>query len=887
MKRKFLKAVLFTVAMATVSGTFVSCKDYDDDIKDLQEQINQKALASDVTALQSSLQSALSTAQSALAEAQKKADATDVAALEKRVAALEAAMKEVENLKKEIEEASAKQLAELQEKFETMKAEIEEMVGSMITSIELYCATDQAGMGGHEFTDLTVLTATEVDNVFGPNKDVEFKKGNIVTYAAEPVVVRVQPTNADLTKAALQLVNSQGATLDEFTTISAKAFETKKPLTRTAGNGLWDVTVNLKPNFVAKDFVAATTLKVDAQTTKAIRFALAACNTTDADRKAITAYDLTIGTQEADACADLDFTVNDVEVADIHNRYTTDELAWKDGKAAAAIVKNPANTVADANDDRKDEETLRVQAGEAIDIVLTEHKKDKDGKEVNEKIKGFYVVLDIPFVGKGTTGEAGMDPTETSVSEINAWNSYTYVGLNKYIEGTEGTIKVENLGNVVTDVIGFRVYAVNVNGTLIDPDGKAFYVVVANKDAAYTIEGVATIAKNGADFETDFIALDNDKLKDFKVLAPNCTGWEANEGTPEVFGIKLYDKDKKELATPNVCDAAYAKLYITNANASKFKDNGTFSQSVVVAKSTEHGADQQLITAVITKKMPTAAPAGWSAKDQQIVNGTWTVYMNRLDSSKKECYTISNSTKATEVEGHKYLENAFNGLDDPNYIFSFGTSIYNAKEKAYADANDVTGKDYSLVAANVLVDNKTAHETTVTYNYGEVSSVKDAQGALVPWIVDVEKFNTVYACWYEAQGAWAWQDIMGKDKDGKEVVETPATNKTTYGHEYKVNLKTLASENAYNSEMFSGDLSKLLNAVYLKLEGAKVTSNANNEEEYFTFESNTNDEIVFKPVRTDAEANPTATVKSTLTITVSDMFGHKMDIKLPVDVERM
>lgn len=885
MKRKFLKAVLFSVALATVSGTFVSCKDYDDDIKDLQEQINQKALASDVTALQSSLQSALSTAQSALAEAQKKADATDVAALEKRVAALEAAMKEVENLKKEIEEASAKQLAELQEKFEAMKAEIEEMVGSMITSIELYSATGVEGIGGHFITDLSVLTATEVDNVFGPNKDVEFKKGNIVTYAAKPVVVRVQPTNADLTKAALQLVNSQGATLDEFTTITAKAFETKKPLTRTAGNGLWDVTVNLKPNFVAKDFVAATTLKVDAQTTKAIRFALAACNTTDADRKAITAYDLTIGTKEAAACANLDLTVNDVKLADIHNRYTADELAWKEGKAAAAIVKDPANTEADKNDDRKAKLTLRVQAGEDIDIALTQHD--------NEKIKGFYVVLDTPFAGKGTTGNAGMDPTETSVSEINAWNSYTYAGLNKYVEGTEGTIKVENMGNVVTDVIGFRVYAVNVNGTLIDPDGKAFYVVVANKDAAYTIEGVATIAKNGADFETDFIALDNDKLKDFKVLAPNCTGWEANEGTPEVFGIKLYDKDKKELATPNVCDAAYAKLYITNANASKFKDNGTFSQSVVVAKSTEHGADQQLITAVITKKMPTAAPAGWSAKDQQIVNGTWTVYMNRLDHSNKECYTISNSTKATEVEGHKYLENAFNGLKDAdgkvidaNYIFTFGTSAKNAKTQEYTDANEVKGADYSLVADNALVDNKTAHETTVTYNYGKISS-EQKENKYIDWIVDVDKFNTVYACWYEAQGAWAWQNIMGKDAEGKDVVVTPATNKTTYGHEYKVNLKTLASENAYNGEMFSGDLSKLLTAVYLKFEGAKVTSDVNNEEEYFTFESNTNDEIVFKPVRTDAEANPTATVKSTLTITVSDMFGHKMDIKLSVDVERM
>jgi hypothetical protein len=40
MNKKFLSAILFGVLMVTSTGTFVSCKDYDDDIKDLQGQIN-------------------------------------------------------------------------------------------------------------------------------------------------------------------------------------------------------------------------------------------------------------------------------------------------------------------------------------------------------------------------------------------------------------------------------------------------------------------------------------------------------------------------------------------------------------------------------------------------------------------------------------------------------------------------------------------------------------------------------------------------------------------------------------------------------------------------------------------------------------------------------
>mgnify|MGYP006924819626 CR=1 FL=1 len=43
MNKKFLSAILFGALMVSSTGTFVSCKDYDDDIDNLQGQIDKLA----------------------------------------------------------------------------------------------------------------------------------------------------------------------------------------------------------------------------------------------------------------------------------------------------------------------------------------------------------------------------------------------------------------------------------------------------------------------------------------------------------------------------------------------------------------------------------------------------------------------------------------------------------------------------------------------------------------------------------------------------------------------------------------------------------------------------------------------------------------------------
>jgi hypothetical protein len=92
--------------------------------------------------------------------------------------------------------------------------------------------------------------------------------------------------------------------------------------------------------------------------------------------------------------------------------------------------------------------------------------KEKKGDKwvAAEKVKAMYVTFDKKA-----------NAVESAPSEWNAWNSYKYEGLNTVVEGTTATIKISPNEDqeIINDFIGFRVYAVNLDGTLVDPDGRA------------------------------------------------------------------------------------------------------------------------------------------------------------------------------------------------------------------------------------------------------------------------------------------------------------------------------------------------------------------------------------------------------------------------------
>ena len=87
MNKKYLSVVLFGALLAASAGTFTSCKDYDDDIKGLQEQIDKNgSTVGDLQTQLATLKAAAEAAQAAADAAQAAADAAKTAADAAKVA---------------------------------------------------------------------------------------------------------------------------------------------------------------------------------------------------------------------------------------------------------------------------------------------------------------------------------------------------------------------------------------------------------------------------------------------------------------------------------------------------------------------------------------------------------------------------------------------------------------------------------------------------------------------------------------------------------------------------------------------------------------------------------------------------------------------------------
>ena len=126
-----------------MGGTFVSCKDYDDDIENLQEQINNLATKSDVETKLGQLQSALTAAQQkaeeALAAAKSADNSAEVKALSEKLekiaeaqaavdAALEATKNEISEQLADFDEATKQMIADAQKKTEETVGKVADYV---------------------------------------------------------------------------------------------------------------------------------------------------------------------------------------------------------------------------------------------------------------------------------------------------------------------------------------------------------------------------------------------------------------------------------------------------------------------------------------------------------------------------------------------------------------------------------------------------------------------------------------------------------------------------------------------------------------------------------------------------------------------------------------
>ena len=94
MNKKFLSVILFSALMVGTAGTFTSCKDYDDDIENLNKKTG------DLSTQLTTLQSALDAAKSDIAAAKSAADAAKEAAATAKAEAIQAAVDKVNEMLK-------------------------------------------------------------------------------------------------------------------------------------------------------------------------------------------------------------------------------------------------------------------------------------------------------------------------------------------------------------------------------------------------------------------------------------------------------------------------------------------------------------------------------------------------------------------------------------------------------------------------------------------------------------------------------------------------------------------------------------------------------------------------------------------------------------------
>lgn len=911
MKRKYLSALLMGVLTLSSVSTFTSCKDYDDDINSLQEQVNKAALSSDVEALKTQVNNAASSAQNAATKAEEaltKAGAneteiakvkelatkagTDVAnALTNAANAASDAAKAADAAKVAQDSANAAltKIAGMDKELKNLALNAQ----SHVTATQLKTSLDSLSQVINQATSDSIANLTKIVNgykgginalytavtevslmgswnyngnsIFNSKCNLWFQTGTIGAnytfgakekddangeHSADPkksyvknasinfpseFLVRINPVNAKITPDMIKLIDSKGNDLDKLVKVVDVEKYDNLLTSRASETGLWTVKVQLQDG-VKPENVAQTD-----ENGRNILYAVAVNNTASqaetvadaASRYVASTYDLTVeGAYDYDGATDL----GTVKV----------KAESKNWKTVSSLKPNAGAT-----------DLVYAANGEKV-LVSFENLPNVDR---------FYVVRDDKHAG------------ESDASELNAWNSYEYQGLNQVVAVENGlgvdTLKI-NIKGQPGDEVQFRIFAVNYDGTLVEQKGRPFRVFVGAQSTTTSVAG-NLVATGKETMETGWLPI---------------TGSLKNGGslphTVQVIvnGVKInahvdYAKDNEGHSAADNSKIKFAKFSVAPGDLTKWADGATATGTI---KDGEN-VTVNTINVSLTKVMPTAETTKdlmkYSWKDNQLNNNVYTAYL----------YPAGNAwTTADALTGYKDMNYAINGLK-PNFVISIANAALKSEngKNFYKNALEVTASPWKVEVSNAkddagvaLIDNETKHETTIAYNYGKISSVTPNED----YKITVQKVETVFACpLAETAQTYAWTQVPAVYNANGQVV-TPAkdVNVLTYGSNNTVipNIfEHLVAHNSFDNTVFGGKLSERYNK-YVHID-AKLISKGSGLEDYYTA-SVTNGVIRF--AKQSAATNPTADVESTLVLTMTDAFGHKNVYKLPFKVKR-
>ncbi|WP_290091640.1 cell surface protein [uncultured Bacteroides sp.] len=840
-----------------------------------------------------------------------------VKALEEYKGANEEAVKA---LKDKLADIEAGQLTE--DMIEQIAEQVTEIAGAQFAVIEaaISKAVTHVEIVNHGFENTNSMiikgsfsvmdlrtTLAEEDRVFGKGSadereaslyaianQKEFKKGERA-FLTDSVLIRVSPSNAVLSPEQVSFVNTELGSLGNLVVVDeVKPF--KGMATRgISANGLWVVKFSLnKTNYTEEAYMAAAKFgynkdltKVELNNLKDILYAVAVKDnpTEETDRYVTSAYGLTLASDYAPQY-ELKFKVNDTYHGNIRNRFMYAEdktvnydptyVLGEDGLPLYDYAWNTKTVQGVAERVEKDGSFTHVDANKRGQITLPNGNKvdayysgydNRNGEAfftaaVNEPftveldytpvqlsgIYGFYVVLD------------SYRAVESVPSELVAWNAYgkNIEGLNTITTDSKLTLNIKD-ASAEGDIIGFRVYAVNQNGALVDPDGKAFYVTVGEiKEVALSTTWTPTWNAVNNDYNklSDVVELPADVIALLKTRGTSVS-WSVdyeNNPTQNNIGCQWIDKDGNTTFFDN---AVAIRLSFSDA-IYNYEDNGTYNGTLSIKN-----AKGQLVKNVVlsvTKEMP-GFPEIFSAKAGQLKNGVHTTI---------DMYSRDNWSQSYD------LTQVFNGLYDVD-----GESIWVGTENKYTfeceaieNAANLEGYKAFNGQGNYRLQLPTwnqdvafeliggTYDVTVSFTYEGISSenAENNHNYVVKAPAD-KNFKIKLNCLEDLSVAW-------NKFDAKKVA---IKKNLIYGTNDNIALGDFFDvkkvDEVYN---FANGM-----AQYEAIKDVKLVS-ASGLSEYFTVTYN--DGFVFAPVVT--AVRPAADVPSTLKFTLVDWFGHEQEVTL-------
>ena len=861
MNKKFLSVILFSALMVGTAGTFTSCKDYDDDIENLQGQIDKLATKEDMTSQIAALQAALDAAKTEAAaaktsaeEAVKKANDAASTATEAEKAAAQAAL-DAANAKTEAIKAAQDEVAKVKaqlestidSKFDAAKKELAATINELTEKV-----TKLTGLTTDMITSLELQTANPVLALnyaqlpakLNPNtsvkdaKSYEFGKGftgsftinaNEIYTTPASFMISVAPVNAVVTNEMFSLINSKGEALSDVT-LSTEAYDGL--LTKSVSNGLYEVKVELNKE---ADLDAFGKKVVSEE--KDVLFALAATKDT---RTVTSTYDITAKSEKkayrkAEKIAENSTIQSTVEA-----------------KKPLEGYENPATTTRPNN-----EKCYPVASGEAFQINVAAAEESYSGalSNYNSPIMASYVVVDIDNKALSTTDKAAIKSlTIAGVETVSKDNKFDITISGAYAKGVVVPLKVITIDYTGTEQ-SVVVWVKAGNGSEIASEAKYVITPTAYVDApaTYDYAGLAkfTVPAGADKFDLSIFVEDEIDIKENEKIF---------DGT--VFTFYKADGTK----ATKIEDIANAKLAAT-VDLQTMKNDKVYEGIVKFFDAEGTFLSQSTIS--VQKVLPTTLPEGFSIKTNQLdAQGVY------------NCYLIPNDWTAKKAtEGTMEMKQVFNfGKGEAkDYLITFAAAKVDGDKTV---DNGVTGAG-KLSVAEKYIDNKTQHATTVVYNYGQISSEKK-DGAFVNYTIDAASFPTVFNCIYNDTYTWRWAT---KDDLGLKATATlPYSTELTYGEgetvEYAKYIKGISSRDSEYSALLSKPYEESL-----EIKEAHLVSNANGEvDEYFTVNIEKG-KITGFTVNSEA-TNPTAAVPSTLKITVVDMYKHERVIELGMTVNK-